>query len=417
MIGLSSRPQFGMSIFGKGTLEIDSVCIIGSQGSWVREFDLTLKTDETAAEDWAYIKANLGVATPHGDQTPEQRLRQRIFEQLDERAPTAVMLPPMKDDPELGIKGDHWSMEVQLPADVMRQFEDDLLGNRTGRIQLGIRWVGGLVLPEHAPPAFPTTWGLLRVTENADPEPLRGHVESIQWVLRGPARDVQLANEFEQIRQQAVDRALGLPEGASEDLKRAARHSQLHSLLEGITEDATRTAITEREDVDRLRWETLPNAIKIVEDIRVALTYFDRTNDVPEFSWKHEQFPLTLIRNKKAPVIDRAWLEDAARAYLESPFRSQRVDRLLVDALVATEVYGFGDEIWNVPNLPFLSVSRKAKHLMQSMLSVYSELRSNGFISAQHIRERAQETSKEGVIWPSTLFVVLDDIIARTGRF
>jgi hypothetical protein len=88
-------------------------------------------------------------------------------------------------------------MEIMLPADVMRRLEDDLLANRAGRIALGIRWVGGLVSHEHAPPAFPITWGLFRATENADPEPLRGHVESIRWALQTSepneaASDVQI---------------------------------------------------------------------------------------------------------------------------------------------------------------------------------------------------------------------------------
>jgi hypothetical protein len=187
-LDLHSPPQFRTSIFGKGILEVDSICVIGSRDPSVREFDLTLKTDETAAKDWTTSKENWSVVIPHGDRTPEERLRRRIFEQLDERAPTAIMLPPVKDDPELGIKDQNWSMEIMLPADVVRQLEDDLLANRTGRIVLGIRWVGGLVLDEHAPPAFPTRWGLFRATETAYPEPLRGHVELIRWHLTQPSQ-------------------------------------------------------------------------------------------------------------------------------------------------------------------------------------------------------------------------------------
>ena len=60
---------------------------------------------------------------------------------------------------------------------------------------------------------------------------------------------------------------------------------------------------------------------------------------------------------------------------------------------------------------------RNVRKLLLAMVTIYNELRSDGPISAQHIRERVSSAAEEGVVWPAPLFAVLDDIIARTGRF
>lgn len=55
--------------------------------------------------------------------------------------------------------------------------------------------------------------------------------------------------------------------------------------------------------------------------------------------------------------------------------------------------------------------------LAEAMNGVYCELEGSGPISARHIWERAQAASQSGVVWPSGLFAVLDDLTTRTGRF
>ena len=60
---------------------------------------------------------------------------------------------------------------------------------------------------------------------------------------------------------------------------------------------------------------------------------------------------------------------------------------------------------------------RNVRNLLLAMNTIYSELRSDGPISAQHIRERVSSAAEEGVVWPAPLFALLDDIVARTGRF
>jgi hypothetical protein len=59
----------------------------------------------------------------------------------------------------------------------------------------------------------------------------------------------------------------------------------------------------------------------------------------------------------------------------------------------------------------------KTLQLLSGMLGVYSELKSDGAISAQHVLERAKAVAAQGVAWPAPLFAMLDDVLRRTGRF
>lgn len=72
--------------------------------------------------------------------------------------------------------------------------------------------------------------------------------------------------------------------------------------------------------------------------------------------------------------------------------------------------------------LPFswrtqIKARRNVRSLLSEMNTIYNELRSDGPISAQHIRDRANSTTQIGVVWPAPLFTMLDDVIAHTGRF
>ena len=60
---------------------------------------------------------------------------------------------------------------------------------------------------------------------------------------------------------------------------------------------------------------------------------------------------------------------------------------------------------------------RNVRKLLSTMSTLYNEQRSDGPISAQYVRDRAVDASKQGVVWPAPLFALLDDIISRTGRF
>jgi hypothetical protein len=72
--------------------------------------------------------------------------------------------------------------------------------------------------------------------------------------------------------------------------------------------------------------------------------------------------------------------------------------------------------------LPYMWFKQaKARNLVRTLIaemaSTYNDLKSDGPISAQHVRDRANDATRKGVGWPAPLFALLDDIIARNGRF
>lgn len=92
----------------------------------------------------------------------------------------------------------------------------------------------------------------------------------------------------------------------------------------------------------------------------------------------------------------------------------------LVVAAVLAGLF-FLESLWAVIVFPFawrrqIVRNKKIVQLLTDMNGVYSEMSSSGPISARHIRERAQDVSVRGVVWPAPLFALLDDIIARTAR-
>jgi hypothetical protein len=55
--------------------------------------------------------------------------------------------------------------------------------------------------------------------------------------------------------------------------------------------------------------------------------------------------------------------------------------------------------------------------LLRFMDLLYMDIESDGLISVPCIRDKAKEAADRGVGWPSTLFALLDDIVARSARF
>lgn len=61
--------------------------------------------------------------------------------------------------------------------------------------------------------------------------------------------------------------------------------------------------------------------------------------------WSHRANPVAEIKKQTAPLMGRGEIETIVQEYLDLPYRSQHVDRLLVDLLVALEVYAYGETV------------------------------------------------------------------------
>lgn len=263
--------------------------------------------------------------------------------------------------------------------------------------------------------------------------------------------------------------------------------------------DAITRAAMEHLKADETRSETLTpeefeyaleDAASIVDGLSDSIKHKDAgTESDQQVLWSHRTYPIAEIKAKEAPQFGRAEIEETTAQYLRLPYRSEYIDRTLVDLLVALEIYAFGEEminpkpfvgsplkvrpivdwflgnlfmvvfwiviaagfhglnriglfpddwlvwphvvlgllfavnlVWSTLWLPrrWWSVHKLKKSIratIEQMLGVYSELRSDGPISARHIEERARTAANAGVVWPPPLFVLLEDISRRDGMF
>jgi hypothetical protein len=172
----ASGGKFTTSITGRAVSENDSVCVIGTDRE-VNEFALEVGSDAHAKEEWQQIRRLEELANPHDDATPEGRIRDYIFDELGKAPPTATLVVTV----EHGITS-AWSVTCALPPDVLALLESDLLARRDVELNIGIKWVAGLVR------IHPTSWGLFTVADGHGPEPLRGYVKTVGWrIAAGPA--------------------------------------------------------------------------------------------------------------------------------------------------------------------------------------------------------------------------------------
>jgi hypothetical protein len=298
------------------------------------------------------------------------------------------------------------------------------------------------------------------------------------WMLRA---------QFEKICNVAVQNELSALLGPDD----RSYGGQYGDLLRRMSHSALEYALASDIDPRHFESDVLRDALSIVGGLRYAFIN-DPSDRSPNFL--NHGNPIDLIKADKVPRIDRTSLECVVGDYLGLPYRSQAMDRALVRALMAAELYAFGDEMFNektfglfparsplkqthmllgylrgniVNGLAFGGIAllgfglnsggiitesaaawiagicgslfllvaatstlalpyawfhqakarRKVRALLMTMTTLYNEQRSDGPISAHYIRERATDASREGVVWPAPLFALLDDIIARTGRY
>jgi hypothetical protein len=77
--------------------------------------------------------------------------------------------------------------------------------------------------------------------------------------------------------------------------------------------------------------------------------------------------------------------------------------------------------VWSVIALPFVwkrwaAARKKTLELLQGMLNTYQHMQSDSVISANHVLDSVKATGNIGVVWPSPLYVVLEDVITRGGK-
>jgi hypothetical protein len=269
--------------------------------------------------------------------------------------------------------------------------------------------------------------------------------------------------------------------------------SQYVMILDDLIEQSIKYARDNSIDDQDFRYDLLGKVEDFLTEFANAFTTREELVNIRSL-WRHRLSPLSDLASKTTPKMDRESLQCSVSTYLELPVKHQRVDRVLIDALTAIELFAFGEEMLNekkIPGIPprsplrlshplwvfvrgqfgnlFLAcvlfafaigaykfswiaemglvttgtiligllgllfivslialpgywrrqgaAKRKITDLLEAMNTAYNELNSSGLISARHFRQRLTWAAEKGVIWPSDLFVLLDDLEARGGRF
>lgn len=226
----------------------------------------------------------------------------------------------------------------------------------------------------------------------------------------------------------------------------------------------------EYEDNVRAGIEVIDTAVRAVNP-----RWWDREDGAVPLRWHHH---LRLSLSGKVlgePHIDRMTVEEATADYLALPFRVEQWDRLLIDMLMASEIFSFADEVqpqlnqrlptllgwawgliktvalgvivpgvllWLFPQsaaafwisavvvilalasvaisviiLPFAYPTVRAQRLkltelVRGMKDAYTALGGSP-ASIPHIRRLVDRANDAGVVWPAPLMALLDDVAER----
>jgi hypothetical protein len=133
---------------------------------------------------------------------------------------------------------------------------------------------------------------------------------------------------------------------------RSSSSSQYYQLLREIAEAAQAFAISNQQTVDRFDFGILQDAIRVCESVHSAfhLPYLSaeameipelraaKSRDRPTLVWQHVNDLDHRTKIGDVPYLDRQLLLEAVGQYLNLPIKSQRMDRILIDGMIASEM-------------------------------------------------------------------------------
>lgn len=203
----------------------------------------------------------------------------------------------------------------------------------------------------------------------------------------------------------------------------------------------------------------------------------EEERDTKKVFWYHKQHIRLAGKKRLEPYITVQDTQEAAATYLHLPYRVPALDRLLVDMLIASEMFAFADEVqpilkrrlplllgwllnnvvsvvagfaiaafvfwigndntvmnwiggiilvftllgtaWSLIAFPFFYPKLRAQHkkvenTLSGMLDAYVTLGGTP-ASTKHIDEMLAKATDKGAVWPSQLIVLMEDIRARSA--
>ena len=142
-----------------------------------------------------------------------------------------------------------------------------------------------------------------------------------------------------------------LDETAIKSAAKEGQGSQYYSLLSEMTEAAEVLAISRKQNVEEFECGILRKALDVCTHLYSAFhsDFVPKSNQRPFSVWHHVPDVMALVRKDDCPWIDRSALLQATGEYLKLPIRCPRMDRILVDSLIAVELLSFADEVFGRP--------------------------------------------------------------------
>jgi hypothetical protein len=245
--------------------------------------------------------------------------------------------------------------------------------------------------------------------------------------------------------------------------------------------EAVATEVRKTESEDQI-WR-LNQGFEVVEAIMRAVNedgwklLDEEHSDTKKSYWYHKSHVRLAGKKRLEPYIAVDETQEAAASYLHLPYRVPALDRILVDMLVASEMFAFADEVqpiltkklplllgwllnnifsviigsaiaafcfwigdggtvmnwvggiilaltllgtaWSLLAYPFYYPKVRAHHkrvegTIGAMLDAYAAIAGSP-ASTKHIDEMLAKATDKGAVWPSQLMVLMEDIRARSA--
>jgi hypothetical protein len=218
-----------------------------------------------------------------------------------------------------------------------------------------------------------------------------------------------------QIRQKRMDDLLWYYFKQDKAALGPAYYSEVRAALDAMVCAASGRALQPNGDLNEALFDDLTRkAAEFIHGLHHSLRWANNGKEGLRL-WHHRA-----LEPDRLPGFDRPNIEAAVEAYLKLPYSAPKIDRLLVDLLIAVELSAFVSGIKEkYESLSWFSrwpLYRQTKILADQMSRCYSVIGSDGQVSARYLRELLIRLAEKGAVWPPPIYPLIDDIIARGGQ-
>lgn len=161
------------------------------------------------------------------------------------------------------------------------------------------------------------------------------------------------SDEHSGIARRLIENALYVPPEAREDQRKLrSAYTLRRALVTAVVRSALQHAHVVGLDVEEFE-NIATHGIGIINSVQSSLTEPRTVNfgspEPRELNWNfwiHDDDPTPRLRTQEFPYMNREWLLQAAYDYLDLPYRVPQLERLLVDLMIALELYAFTKEMF-----------------------------------------------------------------------